>query len=652
MQTDQTPATGAVHRERDLATLSNYHQVLTRHIDLTWQIDWDKKLIGGIATLKMEALEDIKEVILDTSHLDIKKIEARNRALHYLVRHEEGRNEVIGQELVITLDKTVEKGETIGIAITYSTTEKCSAVGWLEPLQTKSGKYPYLYSQSQAIHARSLLPCQDTPAVKSTYSSKVTSILPVLMSGLRVSPPSEQVLEIGKKVEYVYDQPVAIPTYLIAIAAGELIYKPFKQLEGKQWRSGCWTEPLVMDDAFWEFSEDTANFVATAEEFTSPYKFGVYDFLILPDSFPYGGMENSCLTFATPALIAHDRSQVEVFAHEIAHSWFGNGIGCASWAHFWLNETGEDSFVFSSGETLMSLQIMMKLHGSAARDLSYIIGRRALRGSLADYENEPRFQQLVIPYRENEVSGRSTDDAFSSIPYDKGANFLLYLERTVGGLDAFLPYMKDYVKTFEGQSITTQQWQDHLFAYFQGLPNGDDYMRKLGKVDWDEWLHGSGPDICVDLQYDDTMSKPCLDLAERWNNARDDESFNTFSPRDIADFTSTQKVVFIEKLDTYEAFPPRLVAALEKLYQFNGSFNTEIKLRFLEVALKSGPEYAQDAADWVINKGRMKYCRPIYKLLYKVRPALAKKTFLDHASFYHPIARKMVAKDLGVKVDV
>ncbi|WWC90899.1 leukotriene A-4 hydrolase/aminopeptidase [Kwoniella dendrophila CBS 6074] len=630
------PGTPTSPFDKDLATLSNYGEIITKHIDINWEIDWNEKIFNGSVELLMESKKNnggVEQVVLDTSFLDLKGVKVDDKDVVYSLGN---RIEVMGQALKIKLPKSLNKGETVKIRINYSTTKQCTAIGWLEPEQTKSGKHPYLFSQAQAIHARSMLPCQDTPAIKSTYRAKVISDrgLQVLLSAQRKSVKDLEGGD-GKRREFTYDQPVGIPSYLIAVAAGELDYKPFDNLEGRNWSTGCWTEPLNIEKAFDEFKEDTANFVKTAEDLTSPYKFGVYDILFLPESFPYGGMENSCLTFATPTIIAGDKSQVDVVAHEISHSWFGNGIGCASWSHFWLNE---------GWTTYLERLIMRETHGELDRQLSYTVGRRGLVGDLERLN--PRFQKLVIEYKEHE----DPDEGYSQVPYEKGANFLLYLESTLGGLDNFIPYMKDYVRTFEGTSITTDQWREHLFHYFKQHKDGEELTRRLGKVDWDEWLHGSGTDLCVDIQYDDTLSKACYDLAAKWDKARDGD-VSGFSEDDIKDFSSTQTVVFLDKLESYENLPPKVVAALDKLYGLGSTGNAEIGLRFFEVALKSGPEYAESAAAWVINKGRMKFCRPVFRLLNEQKPELAKKTFLKHANFYHPIARKMIAKDLGVKLD-
>ncbi len=240
------------------------------------------------------------------------------------------------------------------------------------------------------------------------------------------------------------------------------------------------------------------------------------------------GMENSCLTFATPTAIAGDRSSVDLAAHEISHSWFGNGIGCASWSHFWLNE---------GWTTYLERLLMREVHGEGERQLSYIVGRRALKQDLALNKDNLRFQRLVVEYKENE----DPDDGYNQVPYEKGSNFLLHLERTVGGLDHFIPYMKDYVKTFNGTSITTDQWRSHLFHYFGRQADSASYLKKLGKVDWDAWLHGDGPDLCVDLEYDDSLSKPAMDLAERWNASRSEKFPSEFSLKDVEAFSTSQK---------------------------------------------------------------------------------------------------------------
>jgi len=219
----------------------------------------------------------------------------------------------------------------VKVKVDYKTTAACTALQWLEKEQTQGKTFPYLFSQCQPIYARALAPLQDSSSNKIIYSANIKSTLPLVLSAIRKSPPSDGPAhggkEIGKEWEtYSYTQPVPIPPYLIAIAAGNLRYKPLPKPSGRRWTTGIWAEPELIDAAYWEFSEDTGRFLAAEEDLVGTYRFGVYDLLVLPPSFPYGGMENACISFLTPTLLTGDRTLVDVVVHELTHSWFGNGI--------------------------------------------------------------------------------------------------------------------------------------------------------------------------------------------------------------------------------------------------------------------------------------------------------------------------------------
>ncbi|KAG1717493.1 hypothetical protein EDB19DRAFT_1814438, partial [Suillus lakei] len=456
-----------------------------------------------------------------------------------------------------------------------------------------------------------------------TYSASVRSVLPVLLSARRISPPSDGPAHDGKiigkdEVVYTYDQPTPIPSYLLAIAAGNLQYQPFQVPEGKQWKSGVWSEPELMASAFWEFSRDTASFLAAAENLAGPYQFGVYDLLVLPPSFPYGGMvsytlfyttsihyhqENPCLTFVTPTLLAGDRSLTDVVIHELTHSWFGNGVTHAHASHFWLNE----------GWT------------------TYI---EPLLDALALFEDKPKYQKLVIDFDH----GENPDSAYSRVPYDKGANFLLYIERTLGGLEVFLPYVKDYIATYMGHSITTETWKNHLYAYFQ-KNGGEAQIKALNSINWDAWLHQSG---LRGMNHDTPTDISKLD----------------FKSSDLDSLDANQRAVFLERLESYnEPLPAGHLFHFDKLYSFSKTLSAEIRFRFYTLVLKSqaAKHFVQGAANWVIGvddtgviKGRMKFCRPVFRALFKVDPNLTISTFRQARTQFHPIAQSLIAQDLGL----
>ncbi|KAG8745452.1 hypothetical protein FRC10_007995 [Ceratobasidium sp. 414] len=613
----------------DPATQSNYGEITTRHVHFDWAIDWKKRIISGSATHDLEANQDnVAQVVLDTSHLVIAGVQVAGNTVAYDLKK---RHPVMGSALMIPLSPPVDKGAKIVVQISYSTTRECTAIGWLEKEQTAGKKFDYFFSQCQAIHARSLAPLQGqyTPSPmkrpqfylrslfgrhvfcknsksRPTYSADVTSLLPVLMSALRVSPPADGPAHDGKgvgteAVRYQYKQPIPIPSYLIAIASGNVVHKPFAPITGKPWKTGVWTEPEQMDAAFWEFSEDTARYVLEAENILTPYEFGVYDLLVLPPSFPYGGM----------------------------------------------------------GWTTYTERLLQRaLHGPAERDFSYIIGKKALDDALAEYENNPKFQRLVIDYS----FGEDPDDAYSSIPYEKGSNFLLYLERKLGGLDAFLPYARDYVHTFRGRSIRTEEWKAHLFSYFE-KHGGEEKLKVLNSVDWQAWLYGEGLELPEKIEYDTTLAEKAYALALKWDESRGTEaSALPFSAKDLQDFNSNQTVVFLERLQGYQPLPASHVKHLAEAYSLDTTMNAEIRLRWYAVALSvqapAPSEWATRAAEWVVGggkgvdagkgvKGRMKFCRPTFRAVNKVAPALAKSTFDAHSSEFHPIARRMIAKDIG-----
>lgn len=473
----------------------------------------------------------------------------------------------------------------------------------------------------------------------------------MLLSAIRVSPSVNGPPHDGKvigadEVTYIYTQPVPIPSYLIAVAAGNIHFRPFPPLPGKKWTSGIWTEPELLEAAYWEFSEDTTKFLGKEESIVSSYHFGVYDLLVLPPSFPYGGMENACLSFLTPTLLTGDRTLVDVVVHELTHSWFGNSVTHANASHFWLNE---------GWTTYMERILQQFLHSPAHRDFSYLIGIQALNQAFKEYEDRPKYRRLVISFEK----GENPDDAYSSVPYEKGANFLLYIEKTLGGLDIFLPYVKDYVSTFSGKSIQTEDWKKHLYNYFRNEP---DKLKALDSIDWNAWLFGEGTELPVKLEFDTTLVTRAYALAKRWDEARSisNPSQLDFKEDDLHDFDGNQIIAFLEKLQSYPPLSSNLVRYLATLYGVSTTSNAEIRLRFYGLALKDpssavAKDFALHAANWVtgedgtgVIKGRMKFCRPVFRDVFKVNQDLAIQKFLAAKMSFHPIARRLIEKDLNL----
>ncbi|ERF71073.1 Leukotriene A-4 hydrolase [Endocarpon pusillum Z07020] len=432
---------------RDPNTLSNYNSWRTAHTTANLEILFDEQRLSGnvVLTLKSITHAESKQIFLDTSHLDISAIKVNGRSAKWDLLP---RREPYGSPLRISLETGIAADQTVEVVIYLSTTTSCTALQWLTPAQTSNKRQPYMFSQCQAIHARSLFPCQDTPDVKSTFDFNITSPLPVIASGIAspanpTAPPPP-----GRSSLYKFHQPLPIPAYLFALASGDIVTAPIGP------RSVVATSPDQLSACVDELSADTESFLQAAEKIVYPYAWQQYNVLVLPPSFPYGGMENPIFTFATPTIISHDRQNVDVIAHELAHSWSGNLVSNASWEHFWLNE---------GWTTYLERRIQASIHGNDAwRDFSAIIGWKALTDSVEQFGHDHEFTKLVV-----DLKGKDPDDAFSSIPYEKGFNFLYYLEKLIGKdrFDTFIPH---YFTVWRGKSLDSYDFKATLLDFFAG----------------------------------------------------------------------------------------------------------------------------------------------------------------------------------------
>ncbi|KAJ3045376.1 putative leukotriene A-4 hydrolase (LTA-4 hydrolase) (Leukotriene A(4) hydrolase) [Rhizophlyctis rosea] len=589
----------------DHNSFANTRDLVVKHLNLVLSTDFDKRVLAGHVDVTATVQRDgATSLVLDTSYLDIRSaviVDENGKTGENIEFSVSDRHDKYGSALQLRLPRPTSAQQSITIRINYSTTDKCTALQWLTPSQT------------------------DTPSVKITYSAElsVPSHLRALMSAVR---KGEEVHDAVKT--FKFDQPIAIPSYLIALAVGNI--------DGRQvgHRTTVWSEPEVVDSAAWEFSE-TETFITTGEKLLTPYVWGIYDLLLLPASFPYGGMENPCLTFVTPTLLAGDRSLVDVVAHEISHSWMGNLVTTQNWEHFWLNE-GFTVFI--------ERKIEGRLHGQEALEFDAIIGFKALKESV-DHFKEVGHEEYsaLVP----KLKDQDPDDAFSSVPYEKGFNLLFYLEKLLGGPAVFEPYVKAHVEKFSHKSITTSDFKDFLYEYFKNHDPAK--LQKLEAVDWDAWFHKPGMPI-VDNQFDQTLARACEDLANKWDAARD--AHPTPWPRaDFEKFITKQKIVFLEKLLLKKPFPHRVLETLDASYELSKIKNAEIRFRWQWLCLNA--EYENifpQVVEFVTSVGRMKFVRPLFRQLNKCKNGseLAKKTFLEHRAFYHPICAGMVAKDLGL----
>ncbi|KAH3901283.1 bifunctional aminopeptidase/epoxide hydrolase SCDLUD_002774 [Saccharomycodes ludwigii] len=621
----------------DHSTLSNYKSVLGNlfNTDLQLSINFDKKQIDGTVTFELKST-NTNVYHLDTSYLDIHSIKYNNQQINnWSILDRVG---ALGSRLVI---KDIPEGNSANsnkLSIDFSTTDKCTALQWLDSNQT-SGK-PYVFSQLEAIHARSLFPCFDTPSVKSKYTCTIKSPLPVVFSGIEK--------ESHEKDVYAFEQTVPIPSYLIGIASGNLVSADIGP------RSKVYTEPFRLKDAQWEFDGDVERFIETAEQLIFKYEWGSYNVLINPQSYPYGGMESPNMTFATPTLIAYDKSNVDVIAHELAHSWAGNLVTNCSWDHFFLNE----------GWTVyLERRILGAIHGDPARHFSALIGWNDLENSINAMSNPERFSKLV----QDLSDGCDPDEAFSSVPYEKGFNLLFHLETKLGGTEVFDPFIKHYFSTFSKKSLDTWQFLDCLFDfyhsnYYYKNSKERDYTKYeilRNEVDWETWLFKAGmpPKPIFNTELADSV----YDLVHKWKSLvskTDNTNSFTPSPGDIKNFNSNQLVLFLDTLCNpkegglhnwyeYSEVVEKFLSVYGKL--IGGSRNAEVIFRFFRFQVYShNKESYLKLSDWLGTVGRMKFVRPGYRLLNMVDRSLALETFKKYEYTYHPICATLVKQDSGI----
>ncbi|XP_026875586.2 leukotriene A-4 hydrolase [Electrophorus electricus] len=605
----------------DPCSFASFSKCLTKHLNLTYQVDFDNHVLKGKVALTVEVLEDKFSVLtLDTKDLKILKVSANGQTAKFALG---AKHSYKGSPLEITLPLELSRGQHVIVEIEYETSPRASALQWLSPAQTAGKKQPYLFSQCQATHCRTLVPCQDTPSVKHTYYAQVSvpKELVALMSA--VQDGQEPDPNDTSRVIYRFRQPVPMPSYLIALVVGALESRVIGP------RSKVWSEKEYVDKAAFEFSE-TEMMLKTAESLAGPYVWGQYDLLILPPSFPYGGMENPCLTFVTPTLLAGDRSLSNVIAHEISHSWTGNLVTNKTWEHFWLNE----------GHTVyLERMIGRALESEQFRQFKAMGGWKELHESIERFGANNVLTNLVPSLQDV-----NPDDSFSSVPYEKGFALLYYLEELMGGPEVFMGFVKSYIQLFAYSSVTTQEWKDHLFTYFK------DKVDLLNKVDWNAWMHTPGMPP-VKPEYDTTLADACIALAQRWLKAKDADLVG-FSEADIKQFSSHQLIEFLALLLVEDPLPLSHVKRMQEVHHFNSIANSEIRCRWLRLCVRAQWEEAVPLAlKMAVDQGRMKFTRPLFRDVYNVakfRDASV-KAFKEHSATMHPVTATMVAKDLNVE---
>ncbi|GAA4855077.1 M1 family metallopeptidase [Luteimonas vadosa] len=598
------PAPEAPKVDRDEFSYAEPDKVAITDLALELAVDFDSRTLGGKATYTLEwKAPAATQLVLDTRDLKIEAVEGESangqwQPLRYALANAD---QLLGSKLTIEAPDRNAR-----IRVTYKTSPEASGLQWLTPEMTAGKRLPFMFSQSQQIHARSWVPLQDTTAVRYTYSAHVTT--PPEVMALMSADNDPRAARDG---DYSFTMPQPIPSYLMAIAVGDLVFKPITD------RAGVWAEPGVVDAAVAEFA-DTGKMMEVTEALYGPYRWGRYDILVLPPSFPYGGMENPRLTFATPTIIVGDQSLVSLIAHELAHSWSGNLVTFATSRDAWLNE-GFTSYVES--------RIVEELYGRERADMERAIDRAALREEFTE-DNKP-LQALAIKPGELD----DPDNTLTSTVYHKGAWFLQYLEEKFGRAE-FDAFLRAYFDHFAFQSITSAQFRDYAKANLL-----DKHPDKVSQAEFDAWLYDPG--IPADAPQVRSMRFNVVDSARlAWLGS------GQLPPPAITQAWTTQEWVhFLESMP--DTLTIEQLSQLDTAYTFTGTPNGEIAQRWYPLAVRSGYVRANPAiATFLQTIGRRKLIMPTYEALVKTESGLAfaRDVFAKARAGYHPITTTSVQK--------
>ncbi len=575
-------------------------QIAIAHLHLDLIVDFESQKLAGSATMKLDRRTAASNLYLDTNGLKIFKVQSQpdGKELKWnLGEHEPNLGSSLSIELVDGVDE---------VTVYYESQPGAEAVQWLTPEQTTDKKYPFLFTQSQAILARTWVPCQDTPAVRMTYSAKI-QVPPELLAVMSASNPQRK----NKTGVYEFEMKQPIPAYLLALAVGDL---KFLELGP---RSGVYAEPSVLKKAVWELA-DTEKMISAAEALYGEYRWDRYDVIFLPSSFPFGGMENPRLTFATPTILAGDRSLVALIAHELAHSWSGNLVTNATWDDFWLNE----------GFTVYFEQrIMEAIYG---REYSEMLAKLSLDGLLAEIkELEARDTWLKLDLR-----GRNPDDGMTSIAYDKGYFFLRMLEEKVGR-EKFDQFLKSYFKKFAFKSMTTEGFLSYL-------------QENLDKnIDFNAWVYSPGLPADVPVVKTEALER----VEQAAQNFLNGDDLSVLA----VDFETDQWTThhwnhFLRSFKN--DLSPAQMKSLDDQFKFTQSGNSEITHDWMVLVIGSGYQAGfPRLEEFLTEQGRRKFLQPLYEKMATTPEGLerANRIYAKARPGYHAVSRQTIDKILNYK---
>jgi leukotriene-A4 hydrolase len=563
---------------------------VVKHLDLDIKVDFDTQTISGKASWTIDNISKGNEIIFDENTLDITKVTLGDDEKE--TKFELGAaTEFHGKPLHITIEPNTTK-----VNIYYNTTKDAVALQWLKPEQTADKKKPFVFSQGESVWSRTWIPCQDSPGIRFTYNAKVTVPKDLLAVMSAVNPQKKNDTGV-----YTFKQDKAIPSYLMAIAVGDIEFQAIDN------RTGVYAEPSVLKSAAYEFAE-LGKMVNAAEKLYGPYRWGRYDVLVLPPSFPYGGMENPNLTFLTPGVIAGDRSLTSLLAHELGHSWSGNLVTNATWDDIWLNE---------GFTTYVEHRIGEAIFGKKEFDMQNVITNKELVDNVAEYGDTNPDTRLKVS-----LTGRNPDEGISMIPYVKGYAFLRVIENAVGR-ERFDPFIKNYFDSHAFQSITTEDFVKYIN---ENLIKGDKAL--ADKIQLDNWIYKPGipsnilPVSSADFDAIDAIQKS-------WR-----ETGVAGLSKKIT--TTAEKQHFIDHLPV--DITAKEMEAIDKEFNFTKGGNFIIKRQWFVQAIRHQYKAANPAIEqFLIGSSRTGSIMMLYKEMVKTPEGKiwAKQVFDKAKAGYH-----------------
>lgn len=587
----------------DPHSYANPSNARVTHLDWNATVSFENKIISGVARWTLEH-SNADSIHLDTKGLLIHKVLLDNNEETSFSLGKQ--DPILGQSLAIKIEK-----ETKSISIYYETERGAEALQWLEPEQTTGKNYPFLFTQSQAILARSWIPCQDSPSIRFTYNASV-QVPPDLLALMSASNPKEK----NDQGLYSFEMKQAIPSYLLALAVGDLAFEPISE------RSGVYAEPSVIKKASWEFA-DLEKMIVAAEELYGPYQWERYDVLVLPPSFPFGGMENPRLTFATPTILSGDRSLISLIAHELAHSWSGNLVTNATWNDFWLNE----------GFTVyFETRIMEKLYGKDYAEMLASLNLQDLQDEIQSLKanGQPEDTKLLL-----DLEGRNPDDGVTDIAYNKGYFFLRSIEEK-HGKENFDTFLKNYFSTNAFTSMTTSDFKTFIRSYYDSA-----FDITIGESDFNEWIHSESLPPHVPEPRSERFKKVDEMLAA-WKTEK------RLDPAAGKSWSTHEWLHFLRNLP--DVLTQEQLTTLDNFGKFTASGNAEIITVWGVISLQN--QYRKmypKIEEFLIQTGRRKFLMPLYSEMIKTESGkgMATAIYRKARPNYHFVATNSIDKLLN-----